>query len=253
MAFTMLGNMNSGIGTTDKTAGTSITATLDVGTTLADRTIVYVCIVKNNDSTVDGETSEVTSVTDTKGNFYQKAKEFTNGQGAAAGGATAALWWSKLTTPLTTSDTITANFSTSVAASVIVPLAGIMDIGQTVQVEASDVLANDAADPGSMNLTVANIEHLWFRVCAHERPGTDVFTISASYLDGGGIGTTGGNVASNMSIGYESDIFTGTSNASNPSWDNAADEASILVAFKEITAPVTTSASGGWIGKGGWF
>jgi hypothetical protein len=236
----------------DKTSGSSQTSN-PITTTCAAGRIVYVSIAKDNVATVDGETSEVINVTDSVGNTYQKAKEFCNSQGSANAGATVALWWSNTKTALVDAvDTVTVTYSSAITAKGFVVTSQSIGAGNGAEVEASTTLANDGADPGSMDLTVANISHSWMRVLAHERPTSDTFTKTAAYIGSDQTGTTGGGAASNMTVSREYDVFTGTSNPSDPAWNNAADEASILVAFKEVTLP-TSSTMGGWIGKGGWF
>jgi len=254
MAITHLHNVGN---SSSKTAGTSFNyLTPNVaGNNTAAGDIIVILIAKDNAASADGETSEVTSITDTKGNIYVKAKEFCNAQGSANAGATVSVWWGKTTAALLAADadSTTINFSSSITAKAASSRAFSVAAGNTFEVEASTTLANDGADPGSLDLTVADIEHLWIRVQAHEGPASDNFTKTAAYTTStNGNGTTGGAAASNMYEVHEQDIFTGTSNPSNPSWDNARDEASILIAFKEIT-PATSTWPGWYSSRGGWF
>jgi len=228
----------------DKTAGTSVVMT--VSATAEAGNVVAVVVACNNNSTVDGDNGEVLSISDSAGgNTWEKAGEFTNGQGTAAAGATVSVWYSVLATQLTASThTITANFVHSPAASAITAWEFTMSVGNAVSVTNGTDLANDGADPGSMNLTPANEERLWVRGIAHEGPVADAFAKTAAYSTAfTKDGTTGGGGATNMSVCGEFDIFTGTSNASDPTW-TAVDHASVLVTLKEIVVhAISTSIS----------
>src|SRR2546423_448261 len=82
--------------------------------------LLVLSIAMDNLGTADGNTSQVTSVTDSRSNTWTKAGEFTNTVGGAAGdGATIAVWYSVLTTGYTTGvDTVTINYSGNVTAKV---------------------------------------------------------------------------------------------------------------------------------------
>ena len=196
--------------------------------------VAVVLIAVDNNQTTDGDENAVTSVVDSAGNTYTKAREFTNGQAAAQGGATVSVWYSKATTQLNSGQQITANFAnaTSRDASAITAWKFDLAIPGAISVAGSTTLANDAADPGSMNLALSNVEYLWVRATAHERPSTDTFTKTVAYqgtFDKNG--TTGGTAATNMTVAGEWDIAIGASNASDPAWSTGADEAGVLVAF----------------------
>src|SRR6266850_2926107 len=64
--------------------------------------VVVVGVAIDNISTTDGDLGDITSVTDSQSNVYTKARQRTNGQGAVAAGACAAIYFSKLTTALMT-------------------------------------------------------------------------------------------------------------------------------------------------------
>src|SRR3990172_732961 len=104
--------------TANKTANNNIghvpTATAVVGSTLV------AIVTKDNASTTDGNTNEITSMSDDAGgNTWNKLREFCNSQGSANAGATVAMFYSILATQLTASNTITANFSDTRTAKAI--------------------------------------------------------------------------------------------------------------------------------------
>lgn len=241
------GTSGVAVGIADKTAGTSIVSSaFDANVTVGS--VCIVVVAKNNAATADGETSEVTSVTDTKGNTYTKLKEFCNSQGAADAGATVSVWYSQVATQLTTSDTCTANFSASTAASAIMARGFTATSGATITMEGSATLANDGADPGSMTLSgLASREYLFIRAIAYEgvvttgTNTTDYVPVAATAA------TSGGGGASNMGVWAEWRIFTGTGDTSNPTV-SAVDSASVYVAIKEAAsgARTLTCASGSY-------
>ena len=205
------------------------TAVLEVGR------VAVVLVAVDNSQTTDGDESAVTNLTDTAGNTYNKIREFTNGQGAAQAGACISVWYTKAAFQLNSGQQITASFSnaTSRDAAAISAWKFALALGGVISVAGSTTLANDNADPGSLDLSLPSGEYLWIRAQAHERPGSDTYTKTVAYegtFDK--IGTTGGPATGNMTVAGEFDILTATSNPSNPAWSSAADEASILAALQ---------------------
>src|SRR5215468_2817798 len=147
---------------TSKTAGTTLALAVPAFTwAVNDYVVVYIAC--DNTGTADGDNSEISSVTDTQSNAYTKLKEFTNAQGSAASGATAALYGSKLTAALGSTDTITITFANSVtakaAAAECYSLGG---AGNIVTVAGSATLATDGADPGAITISgLASQEYLF--------------------------------------------------------------------------------------------
>jgi hypothetical protein len=226
----------------DKTSSSSI-ATDNVNSvgTAAVGSVVIVGIAKDNLQTTDGNTSEVTTVTDSKGNTYTPIREFCNGQGGAGAGAVISLWYSLLTTAINVgaTDTITANFNGAITAKAIVADNFTIGAGATVSVagNATD-LANDAADPGSMTISgLTSGPYLFIRATALERPQTG-WTPTTNYTQLTLKGTSGGSAVTNMEYDAEFRIFTGTGDTSDPT-ATAVDSASIYVALKEAVAAVS--------------
>ena len=116
-AFASVGNICSGSSTT---AGLTLTCTaaaqLDTGN------LGVLLIALDNTSTTNGNTTEVSTVVDNALNTWTKIREFCNGQGTAATGATVSVWYTiaSANLPITTGIiTITfANTITSKAAKV---------------------------------------------------------------------------------------------------------------------------------------
>lgn len=222
-----------------KTAGSSIALTTSAAVAVGE--VVVLVVAKDNVATTDGATSEVTGVSDSSGNTWSKAGEFTNGQGGAASGATCAIWYTQATTAISSGGTITANFSSSVTAKAVSAWKWAVGSGSTVDVVATATRADDGADPGAVSLSgLTNAEYLFLRGIAGETNSTAQITPTASWTALSTAQTSGGGAASNMAVRGEWRIQTASGATSDPSW-TAVDSASVLVALRE---QATTQVSG---------
>src|SRR5262245_30769103 len=111
MAWTFIGG---NISTSSKAASSTITIAYSVPMSVGDVAVAFA--VTDNIATGDGDQGDIVSIADSVGNTYSKALQTTNGQGAAAGGVTVALYYCKLTSAVTTSDTCTITFNGSPVA-----------------------------------------------------------------------------------------------------------------------------------------
>lgn len=237
MAWTNQFGATAGV---SKTASTSVTS--GTGGAFAAGTVIMVFVATDNTATANGQTSEVSSVTDTKGNTYTKIIEFCNSQAAAGAGATVSVWYSKITIAVTTTDTYTANFANSVTAKAISVNYFTVSAGATISVVSSATLANNALDPGAMSITgLVSGEYLFVRAVALERPSTGTWTVTTGYTAINTGATTGGGAATNMEINGEIRIFTGTGDTSDPT-ATAVDSASVYFALKEQVSVTTNKA-----------
>lgn len=243
MAWTAIGGIGSAA---DKSAGTSIAMTTSA--TVEVNNVIVVLVAKDNAATTNGNTNEITSVTDSTGaNTYTKAREFCNSRGAADGGATVAVYYSKLGTQLSSGGTITANFSDTRTASAISAVEFTITSANTVSVEGN---ATDEAvtngDAGSMTISgLTSREYLFIRAVAQENNSSGFSANTANYINIATNGTAGGGSASNMGIAGEFRILTGTGDTSDPTVSTNSDSASVYIALKEASNnPVITADSG---------
>jgi hypothetical protein len=96
-------------------------------------------------------------------------------------------------------------------------------------------VASDLQDPGSINVTnLVSAEHLCVRCAGLERPTAGTWTVTASFTTIACNGTTGSTADTDMDACGEYRIFTGTTNASNPTGTNV-DGASVYWAVDEVT------------------
>jgi len=209
--------------------------------------VAVLVVAVDNNQTTDGDEGAVTSVTDSGGNTWTKAAEFCNGQGAAQAGTTCSIWYTLATAAITTS--ITANFSNSASrdASAAICHSFSMAAGSTVSVQATATLANDGADPGSLNVTTPNAEFLRVRGISGETSSTTDITATSGWGQSTFDQSAGGSAVTNQAARLEYRISTGTGDASDPTW-TAVDCASVYVAFKETLAG-GGGPPNGWLGQ----
>lgn len=226
-----------GIGTAATTANAS-TIVLSVSSTTASAgNLVILVIGADNSSTSDGDNSEITSVTDSGGNTWTKAREHTNSNAAASAGATVSLWYTKPTTTLTAGaggGTITVTFASARQAKAVTGWA--YSIGNTTPtVAASTATSGDAVRLGTANLSTAltNQEYLFVRADAIE---SDIasYTPTTGYTSlSWATALVGGTFTNFITAAGEFKIATSTSAMSTATIGLNVDNSSVLVAFYE--------------------
>lgn len=241
MAWGDGGTLGSG---QSKTAATTIALTTSAVAEAGS--VVMVVVAIDNTATADAETSEVSSISDSAGgNTWVKVKEWCNAQGGANAGATASLWYSKLTNQIASGGTITANLANSITAKAITAWKFTFGAGSTISVANSLTQSVDGADPGLM--TIFNLpdgEHLQVRGIAGEDKDTTQITPTSGYTAFSANQTSGGGAAANMGVRGEWRISTVSSPESDPTWVNC-DNASVYVALKETAASLTVAQQAG--------
>lgn len=217
----------------DKTAGTSMT--MSIGTPAIPVDNVFIVIVaKDNTTTTEQQSTEVSSVTDTVSNTYTKIGEYSKG-GAADSSATCSVWYTQVTTEITASSAITANFAASITAKAMAGAIFTVAAGSTVTPQSPQFAAGTGTAAPSMSISgLPNKEYLFLRGIAIETSsGGQIET--AGYAEIAGTRTTGGGGASNMGAQGEWDIATGTGSTSAPIVVSA-DHAHVFFALEEILA-----------------
>ena len=238
MAITSGGTIGS---VQDKTAGTSFALTTSAQ--LAAGQIGIIAVAKDNTATSDGNTSEVTSITDGSSNSYVLLREFCNAQSGSNAGATISLWRTRARTTLASGGTITINLAASKTAKAASIWAFNVGTNMTLQlIGTGQDLANDGADPGSMTISgLASQEYLFVRAIAGESDNTNDLVGTLLYTTITPNQTSGNPVASNMGVRGEFHVLTGTGDTSDPLWTSfSGDAASVYVALVE--APVVPPA-----------
>jgi hypothetical protein len=239
MAWGSLGSLGSN---QEKASSASIVLTTTASAVVGN--VVVVAVGMDNIGTTDGDLSEISSVVDSAGNTYTKAKEQTNGQGAAEAGATVSLWQAKVTSELATGGTITANLAAAVTAKAISAWAFSVTAGATISVEGSDADVHDGADPAAMAIAgLPNQEYLFFVADCEENVNTGTYTPPVDYTAIDKNGTTGGGGTTNVYVAGAFRILTGTGDTYDADTNADRDGAQVYVALKE-------AAGGGGGGDG---
>jgi hypothetical protein len=239
----------------NKTSGGTLNLTPTA--TLAAGRVAIVRASSDNDSTAtsSGQTTRH-SVSDSAGNTWVKIREHTFSAGAAADGVTHSLWYSVLTTQLTTSSTVTLTLGSNVTAKAMALAEFSVPSGNTVSLAGQ----NGAQGTGTNNVTVtvsslASKQYLFLGSVGTEGPDGDTFTQDSDYQNLASIGTTGGGATSNVSLrgGYR--IATLTGDTYNPTLGTSRDWVDILgVLLSESAGPppegrrrasITISEAGG--------
>src|SRR5438128_8145937 len=199
-----------------------------------------IVLATDNLTITDGYTNDHFSMTDTAGNTWTKAREYTSAISAAADAATVSVWYSKASFNLATSGNITVNLSGLIAAKAVTCWQFTMGAGNTIVVEGYADKSDDGVDAGSITLSgLPNIEHLFIRGTASEASG-QTYTASTSYTTFDSTSSTfvGGATSTSMDARGEFRIFTATTDTTDPTMSTAArDRASTMVAWREVVGP----------------
>jgi len=235
-------SLDSGnVGTTSQSSGpyTSSTATV---TSICAVGKLLTMEVRTNDSGSDGETSNHTSASDTQGNTWTKAKEWSN-----SSSTTTSLWYCVVATGLTTSDTVTVNFSS--ANYTIQRLNLWSNPYSTIGVDGSTGDATDAA-AGPVTLVLSSLtsrEHIYFRLDGVDNGAARVdWAASTGYTK---LSTIGGVF---RGIGSEYKIETSAGSTSDPGDSTSeGNRASVFVAFYGTSGATHQRSPSGGVAYGG--
>lgn len=234
MAFALRSNHGN---TVSKAAGTLFqTHTVTTANVLAgDLAILYVGT--DNLTTTDGVTNDHTSVTDSSSNEWRKAYEFTNGNGTAATGATASLWWCLVKTALVSGvGTVTVNYSGSITDKTLAVGSYSYDTTGTVGLVDRAGAVQDASTNGpSTTLSgLASRPYLLMVSDAFEATQTG-FTLGqdVDYTTEANNGTTGGAAGADMKLLGSRRIATLTTDTHLATTALTVDSAGVIAAFAE--------------------
>jgi len=225
------------IGTgTSNVSGTSLVLTTTAAAEAGN--LVILAIAKDNTSTTDQETNEVTYVTDSAGNNgWRKLGEYCNGQGSAAAGCVISLWSCRLANTIASSGTITITMVTTTAK--VCSAYEFTCSAENRWLDTAGTLqtgATDAAEVPSLSVTgLTSREYLFVRATAYENSSLSIATPTSGWTAIGS--ATIGSGAAGMSVDAEFKIATATSATSQQGSSGAVDNASVLVALYEAMPP----------------
>ncbi len=222
-----------------KAAGTTLD--LQPSAAVPAGAILIVGLCSDNIATADGATSTVVGVTDTQGNSYTKVREWTRAAGSAGSGVTIAVFVSRVSSALATSDTITATWSASLAARQMIAQYRTVGDGNTYRVRGS-AGTNGTSQSPSVSLSGQSASTLvWYGLAGLENTGT--WTHDADYTQGRqNRTTTSGDANSNVMMAAASRATaTITSDTFNPVPSVSGDWAAILLTLEEVIAGPSAS------------
>jgi hypothetical protein len=235
-----------------KTSGTN---NLKITTSAAAQVgnIIIVCVAGDNIGAADTDSGTEHSISDSVGNTYHKARERVNGSPGAAAGATASIFYAKVTTELPSGGTITLTTSSAITAKAMTAWEFSLTGAVTLAAGATGSPEEATTSPSATIGSLASAEYLWVACIAVEGPSGDTYTKDADYTAMSRNGTTGSSAVSNMTVNGEFRIFTGTTDTDAPTLGTARDLAHVYAALKEITiyykSAAVTESSAMVIGK----
>lgn len=181
----------------------SPTATIAVGK------FAFVSCVTDNSNTVDGMSIDRHTVTDSQGNeWFRFVTEFTETDGSADDGVCISQWWSKITTAITTSDTITLTTAVPQRDSIISCFEATFGAGKTVGA------ANYGIGQGTLNTSISGLtsrEYMFIYIAGSE--GEDAAkTPATNYIERFDlISSTSGALDANICLHVATRVQTTTS------------------------------------------
>ena len=239
MAFADLGSLGA-IGNTNNNQ-TSLVLTTTAAVAVGELVVVVVAV----DNPTNGGDSGVASVTNSgAANTWAKAIQVCNAV-AAQGGASVSIWYTKATAAMASGATITATFSNATTSDASAMTARhfstAADVTVAIEGTPGTLVGNTAADPGSLNVTTANIACLRVRGIASQVGNNTNLTPTVSWTAwaNGNSATTG--TTGEMCARAEHIISTATGAASDPTYVSAI-YASAYVAFKEVAVVISTGS-----------
>lgn len=187
--------------------------------------------------------SNVSSVTDTGGNTWHKLGEVAGNQ-AADGGNAVALYYSIITTQLTTGSTVTVTFGTAITSKACSGWEFTIG-GSSLAVERIRFRGTAASDPPSITLDdLPSREYLFFRARASETDNTS-WTATTNFTGITNATADAGAAGVGSSANGEFRIVTSTSQTSDPT-KTSSDGADIFIALWEGSQ----ADSGPWVVTG---
>lgn len=222
-------------------ASSTLVLTVATGNLPASGELLVVCVALDNLFTgSDGDEGLITNITDSRSNTYTKVAEFSNTQGASAGGALCAIFYSVITTSLQNADTISINLGAPVQSKAAQAWRHTRDTSKTITVVGFQTNAWDGVNvPATTALTLTNgTEYAVVHAMANELANASSYTAATNYTAWAAstYGTTGGGGASNMCISVEERIASTLTSEAPDASVTASDGAGIITAFYEVAS-----------------
>ncbi|OGY90732.1 MAG: hypothetical protein A3B31_03665 [Candidatus Komeilibacteria bacterium RIFCSPLOWO2_01_FULL_53_11] len=218
--------------------GSSLAVSPDSNLTVGK--IVIAAVVSDNEDTADGATT-LHTVSDTHGHTWTKVFEETETDGAADDGSTTSLWWTKVQTAITTSDSITLALGTSKSDALIALVEVSIAAGATVAAVSPSPTHSASGTSLSDSLSsLTSRQYLFFGLFGAEGEDTAKTPI-ANYTERHDlVSTTAGQAPTNVQMHVGTRILTGTGDTWTSSAVSFTNGTQSLAAFYEITSSAPT-------------
>lgn len=229
MAFSDLGNLGAGGNTTANQASLTVATVQAVGA----RDLVCVAVGVDNRNATGGDQLDVSGVT-INGIALTKSRQVSHALTAQTGAA-GSLWFGQ-PGALSSGVNIVASFTTNTtsdAQALTSRLFSVTDGATVSEVGDNATTTTATTNPGSLDVTTANKEHLRIRVMACEFDTTQTLTVTGSWTAWTEAGSAASGTAAEITVEVEHRIVTGTTAASAPTLGSACDTASVYGAFQE--------------------
>lgn len=149
-------------------SGNSTTSSATLAVTLTQSfavgDMVVVCIASDNNGTNGADS--VTSVTDSKSHTYTVRAEQNNDPGADAAGASVNIYTTIVTTAMTTSDVVTANFSPNTSSKAMVIWGVAPGAGERPTYVSNGGTTNNGTDPALTSTSIASGDAVIYALAA---------------------------------------------------------------------------------------
>lgn len=235
MAWASVGLAGSTGNATNNNSSVTVTLTGQAGSGANQDDILILCVGVNNFSSVsNADEGAVTSVTDNgtnTRNVWVKAREITNGNAATTVGTVCSMWYTRVDTPLTTSNTVTANLSNNTARDGVTALISRFTVQGGVSLKDSTYVTQTSSSFASIDQTETATQFLRFRAVAARTTITSL-TTTAGWTT---MGTTRSSATVNQAIFGEWIISSSANEASAPKVSASVVNASVYAVFEENT------------------
>jgi hypothetical protein len=226
-----------GSGNTRNSSGTAQAFNPTADLNVADCAILYGSF--DNLATSDGETTQL-SAADAKGNIWTPVFEWTNTDGVAGDGVAFAMWKSKLTAQILTTDTLTVTSSGAVSSRTcgvdVCSIGAGLPFEHIAVTPGTLVISNETST--SFDIAYSSLASVARRgiQCSGTERGGPSWTKDADYTELTTFGTSGGAAASNQSVVHAYRLFTGTGDTATFTFSAADTRVAALVLFYEGAA-----------------
>ena len=243
MTWSYLGQYGTG---GNKTSSTTLQVFSPGGVSIPAGTVLICAIVCDNINGTDGDNNDVSSVVGNYSGTFTKIAEETNGEDFPNAGVTTSLWYRKVPSTIAAgNDTVTITFSSAVAAKAAF-IQRFSPTGSSISV--ADVMTgvNDVQFNYMDMQGLSSQQYLFYRASGVEQGTNSFLGTEGDFTTIGTTTTNSAGDATDVMVGCEYAIYTGTGQTTYPEHVGAAASASIFVALSDVGGRTLTAESGSY-------